>query len=266
MLELRERIIGGTRFDVMARMYSVDPGTSNQGGEMDFMPLDALVKPFADALSKLQPGQISEIVETENGFHIIQLIEKKGNLYKCRHILLKPIFTPEELTETNVFLDSLANRIRIDSVTFEKAAMQHSDDKYSNQNGGVVTNHEFLEQLGYGDTSYSQTKFSRDDLGQLGMEGDYMIIRDLRPGEISDAAQAADLRGNVLGKIIKLIEIIPAHPAGMKDDYLRIEQMALQDKQMKEFRAWVDNKIGSMYIRIEPEFRNGEFENKNWVK
>lgn len=261
LLEMRERINNGTRFDLLARMYSVDNGTAMKGGEMDYMPLDGFVKPFADALAKLQPGQVSEIVETEFGFHIIQLIDKKGKLYKCRHILLKPTFTDSELLEGGIFLDSLAKVIRNDSITFEKAALKYSEDKYSKQNGGVVTNHELLEFYGANDTSYSTTKFYKEEL-----RNEYAMIRNLKQGDVSDSYQAQDLRGNMLSKIIKLIEIIPAHTASMKDDYLRLEELALAQKQSEVFEKWLDKKIDAMYIRIEPDFRYDDFMNKKWIK
>ncbi len=261
MLEMRERIINGTRFDLLARMYSQDPGTARRGGEMDFSPLEGFVKPFADALGKLQPGQISEIVETEYGFHIIQLIEKKNNLYRMRHILLTPSFTDEELHESDMFLDSLAVQIRAGAITFEEAALQYSDDKYSKQNGGVVTNHELMELRGVNSTSYSKTKFFREELTE-----DYPVIRSLKTGDVSGSFRSRDLHGNVLSKVIKLLEVIPSHPANLNDDYLDIENMALADKQNKEFEKWLDQKIEGMYIRIDPEFRDGEFINKNWVK
>lgn len=261
LLDMRERIINGTRFDLLARMYSVDPGTAMQGGEMDWMPLDRLVPPFAEALEKLQPGQLSEVVETEYGFHIIQLMEKKGDLYKCRHILLRPVYTPDELAEGGRFLDSLANEIRNGAITFEAAAMQYSEDKYSRQNGGIVTNHELLELVQQQDMRYSTTKFLREDLRE-----DYPPLSRLKEGEISPSFQSRDLRNNELNKIVKLIEIIPAHPASLNEDYLQIEALALQTKQEEEFNKWLDKKIDGLYIRIEPEFRNGDFENKNWVK
>lgn len=261
LLEMRQRIIDGTRFDLLARMYSHDTGTARRGGEMDLSPLEGFVKPFADALGKLQPGQISEIVETEFGFHIIQLIEKKNNMYRMRHILIKPAFTDEELLESDLFLDSLAVRIKAGDITFEEAALQYSDDKYSKQNGGIVTNHELMELRGVNSTTYSKTRFFREEL----ME-DYSIIRNLTPGEVSGSFRGQTLRGDVLSKIIKLIEVIPSHPANLRDDYLYIESMALADKQEKEFEKWLDQKIEAMYIRIDPEFRDGEFINKNWVK
>lgn len=262
LLELRERIIAGTRFEVLAMMYSVDSGTAQNGGDLGFMNLKELVQPFAQALEKLQPGQISEVVETEFGFHILQLVEKKGDLYRSRHILLKPVYTPEELAEGGRLLDSLANQIKSGAITFEAAALKYSDDKYSKNNGGVVTNHEMLES--YNNSSlvnYSTTKFMREDL-----RADYPVLHALAQNEISQSFQAYDMRGNSMNKIVKIIKIIPAHTPNMNEDYSQIEQYALQEKQNDEFEKWLNTKIDGMYIRIAPEFRDLDFNNKNWVK
>lgn len=262
LLELRERIIGGERFEVMAMLYSVDNGTAPNGGDLGFMSLEQLVKPFAQALEKLQPGQISEVVESEFGLHIIQLVEKKGDLYHSRHILLKPVYTNEELVEGSLLLDSIANQIRAGKITFEAAAQQFSDDKYSRNNGGVVTNHEMLESYNNSSlVSYSTTRFMREDL-----QADYPVLRSLAQGEISQSSQTYDVRGNAMSKIVKIIKIIPAHKPDLNDDYSQIEMLALQEKKNDEFEKWIDSKIDGMYIRIATEFRNGDFDNKNWVK
>lgn len=260
LLDMRERIINGTRFDLLARMYSVDPGTAMKGGEMGWGPLKGLVQPFAAALEKLQPGQISEVVETEYGYHILQLIDKKGDMYNCRHILLRPSYTPDELAADGRFLDSLANEIRSGNITFAEAALKHSDDSYSRQNGGIVTNHELLETV-RAETKYSSTRFMREEIPV-----DYPVLRNLSEGEISSSFQSQDLRNNELNKIVKLVKIIPSHAPNLADDYLDIEQYALQVKQEEEFDKWVKQRIDGLYIRIEPEFRNGDFSNKNWVK
>ncbi len=261
LLELRERIVGGARFDVLARMYSVDNVSAANGGEMEPMPLYGFLKPFADALAKLQPGQVSEVVETEVGFHIIQLINVNSDMYRCRHILLRPEFTPEDMAIGDRLLDSLAGVIRDGKVTFEFAALEYSDDKYSRQNGGLVTNHEYLELVGASSTRYTSTKFMREEL-----RNDAPYLRTLKVGEISNAFQSTDLRGNALSKIVKLIEIFPAHKANLVDDYLEVEQQALIAKQEVEFEKWLTQKIASMYIRISPEFRDADFMNKGWKK
>ena len=268
LIEMRERIVTGkARFATLARMYSVD-GSAIQGGELEPAPLAGFVKSFADALAELKPGQVSEVVETEFGFHLIQLIEKKGQLYHCCHILLRPLFATDEIIAPMRDLDSLVNLIKKDSLSFEEAARKHSDDKHSKQNGGVVTNHDLLERYSAYDAKLTATKFLKEDFGAMGGKSidDYNAIRRLREGEISDPFRSTDMVGNELVKVVKLLKIIPAHHASLEEDYLRLEQMALSDKQEREFNAWLDKKIASMYIYIAPEFRNCDFVNKNWVK
>lgn len=269
LLEMRERIITGqTRFDVMARMYSVD-GSAINGGEMEPQPLEGFVQPFSDALAELRPGQISEVVETQLGFHLIQLIDKKGRLYHCRHILIRPDYTFEELDEPTRILDSLAARIRQDSISFEQAALLYSDDANSKMNGGIVSNSDIMEWAGVSDAKYTQTKFLREDFGNRGYGkslDDYNAIRNLKVGEVSDAFATEDMLGNKLSKIIKLVQVIPPHKASLNEDYIRLEQMALATKQERVFNDWLTRKIDAMYVYISPEYRDGAFENKHWLK
>ena len=208
---MRERIItGDAKFDLLARIYSVD-GSALHGGEMEPATLQTFVQPFADALSELKPGQISEVVETQYGFHLIQLIDKKGNLYHCRHILIRPTYTTEELSEPDRQLDSIAGLIRADSLTFEEAALRFSDDPYSRQNGGIVTNHELLEHYNANDARYTATKFLKEDFGNMGPSAiaDFRTLSQLKVGDISPAYQTQDMNGNQLSKIVKLVQIIP---------------------------------------------------------
>lgn len=269
LLEMRQRVISGeTRFDALARMYSVDPGSAYRGGEMEPQSANAFVEPFAVALEQLQVGQVSEVVETEFGFHIIELIDKRGDLYHCRHILLRPVFTSEELYEPTKFLDSLAGQIVADSITFEAAAKMYSADAASKMNGGIVSNHDLLERYGMNDAKMTVTKFLKEDFGNRGYKSidDYTALTRIKEGEISKAFATEDLVGNKLSKIVKLIEIIPAHRASLANDYLQIEEMALAAKQEKIFLEWFSKKIDAMYVYIDPEFRSDEFENKHWLK
>lgn len=269
LLDMRERVITGkTKFSVLARMYSLD-GSAMYGGEMEPMPSSYYVRPFAEALEKLKPGQISEIVETEFGFHIIELIEKKGDVYRCRHILLRPTFTRDELMEPANQLDSIANLIRRDSISFESAALQFSDDATSKHNGGIVSNSDILARMGvYDGARMTATRFLKEDFSAQGGKSldDYAALMRLKEGEISNSFQTTDLMGNQMSKIVKLVEIIPAHVASLSDDYIRLEEMALQQKQEKIYRTWLDDKIKSMYVYIDPAYRSDEFENKNWIK
>lgn len=269
LLDMRERVITGkTKFSVLARMYSLD-GSAIYGGEMEPMPSSYYVRPFAEALEKLKPGQVSEIVETEFGFHIIELIDKKNDLYHCRHILLRPTFTTQELMEPARQLDSIANLIRLDSITFERAALQFSDDATSKHNGGIVSNSDILARMGvYDGARMTATRFLKEDFSAQGGKSleDYAALMRLKVGEVSNSFQATDIMGNEMSKIVKLVEIIPSHTASLEDDYIRLEEMALQQKQEQIYRAWLDDKIQSMYVYIDPAYRHDDFSNKGWIK
>ena len=266
LLDMRERVITGkARFDNLARMYSVD-GTALRGGEMDPTPLAGLDEAFAKTLEGMKPGQISEVVESQFGFHIIQLLDKRGRLYHFRHILLRPVYTTEELGGSLNTLDSLVKVIRKDSITFERAALLYSDDAQSKMNGGIVSNHDILERFNAFDAKLTVTKFLKEDFGRFKSLDDYNALNRLKPGEISEAYLTEDMLGNQMAKIVKLVEVIPTHTASLNEDYLRLEEMALQDKQERVFKEWLSKKIDGMYVYISPEFRNGEFENKHWVK
>ena len=269
LLDMRERIVTGqTKFSVLARMYSVD-GSAMYGGEMQPAPSSIYVRPFAEALEKLKPGQISEIIETEFGFHIIELIDKKGDLYHCRHILLRPTYTRDELMQPAHQLDSIARLIRLDSLSFSDAALRFSDDASSKMNGGIVSNHDILARQGiYDGARLTTTRFLKEDFGLDGGKAleDYSALMRLKVGEVSDSFQTTDLMGNQMSKIVKLVEIIPPHTASLKDDYVRLEEIALNQKRENYFREWLNKKIESMYIYIDPEYRKWEFENKKWIK
>lgn len=267
LLDMRERVITGkAQFDNLARMYSQDPGTMMRGGEMEPATLNQLDPAFGAALELLKPGQISEVVESQFGFHIIQLIDKRGSLYHFRHILRKPVYTTEELAVEMNFLDSIGTRIKADSITFEKAALEFSDDATSKMNGGVVSNHDILERMGAFDAKMTVTKFLREDFAHFNALDDYNALVRLKIGELSTSFLTTDIMGNQLAKIVKLVEIIPTHAASLHDDYLRLEQMALEAKQEHVFNEWLTKRIDAMYIFIDPELRDGEFENKHWVK
>ncbi|MEG0788714.1 MAG: peptidylprolyl isomerase [Alistipes sp.] len=268
VLGMRERIIKGeTKFENLARMYSMD-GTAIHGGEMEPQTLNGLDPQFGAALEQMKPGQISEVVETKFGYHIIQLLDKRGGLYHFRHIVLRPIYSTDELNEPLRILDSIALCIRHDSITFEKAALIHSDDNASKMNGGIVSNHDLLERSEAFDAKLTVTKFLKEDFGKMGYKSidDYNAISRLQVGGVSDAFATEDLNGNQLGKIVKLVEIIPTHKASLNEDYIRLEELARYAKQERIFKAWLAKKIDGMYVFIAPEFRSNEFQNKEWLK
>lgn len=263
LLEMKERINGGeTSFEILATLYSEDDETRRRGGATDPMPKQYFDAAVGDAIENLRPGQVSDVVESAEGFELLQMIGKEGQNYRIRRILVRPQYSSEELSRVDNFLDSLAVQIRMDSITFEKAAALYSDDKYSKMNGGVVSNLELLEKNGYPAT-YATTKHRVDNI-QPPM--DSYELRALSPGEISGAFASTDFSGLPLRKIIKLIGIIPSHPANIKEDYLDIEADALAQKKNREFDKWITDMVRGMYVRVDPEFRFDDFENKAWFK
>ncbi len=260
LLGFRKRIIDGeVSFRALASMYSDDPMSAIKGGEMAPQPKDAFVGPFADALEKLEPGQISDVVETEFGFHIIELIGKNGDNYHCRHILLQLKFDQEQLNNARAQLDSVVGVIRAGDLTFEKAALEFSDDKDSKNEGGVAVNAMYEN---YGGPRMKSKTFFKEELGPT-----YDKLRNLKEGEISNSFVDMDMDKRIeVAKIVKLVEIIPAHKATLKEDYDMLEQLVEGQKKAEVFDKWVEEKVQKMYIFIKEPYRNLPMKNKIWVK
>jgi peptidyl-prolyl cis-trans isomerase SurA len=166
-------------------------------------------------------------------------------------------------------LDSIAHLIRLDSLKFEDAALRFSDDASSRNNGGIVSNHDILTRQGvYDGARLTATRFLKEDFGQMSGKSleDYNALMRLKVGEVSNSFQTTDLNGNQLSKIVKLVQVIPPHTASLTDDYIRIEEMALEDKQNKVYKKWLNSKIDGMYIYIDPAYRSDEFEYDGWIK
>lgn len=259
LLGYRQRVLSGERFSTLATLYSQDLGTALRGGEIGPQPLASLVKPFVDAVESLKPGQVSEIVETEYGFHIIELISFKDGQVHLRHILLNPEFTVEETYKASRSLDSLANVIRSGDMTFEQAALKESDDKNSKMNGGVVFNTQRYYQTG--DVREASNRFVIDEL----QPAEYRVISRLKMGDVSESFEAREI-SSIVYKIIKLIDIIPLHAANLVYDYDMIESATLADKQNREIDRWIDSAIGDTYVYIAPRYRNYDLDRNGWVK
>ena len=249
LLELRERVLKGDKFATLAVMYSEDPGSAKRGGQLGLSPRDQWAKPFADAAWSLKVGQVSQIVETEFGYHIIQCIEEQGDLRDLRHILMRPKFSAEMQQQVSLHLDSVATLIRSDSVTFERAVFRYSEDKNTRLNGGYVVN--------------PQTQSVRFEKDQL-VPTDYNMLRNMKVGDVSAPFASKDVSGNEIYKIIKLKELIPAHRANLAQDYMVIHSEAKNKKQMEVFEAWIQRRIKSAYIFIAP---NMECKlERDWIK
>jgi peptidyl-prolyl cis-trans isomerase SurA len=251
LLNYRKRILDGADFASIAIVNSEDHASAINGGEIGFMSKGELDPEYAKAAFSLKDGAVSGIVETQFGYHIIQVIKHDGDRVNTRHILLRPHPTEKEISAAYTKLDSLLSLIKKDSITFEKAAFLFSDDKDSRLASGQVVN-----------PYNNSTLFEIDQLPQE----DYSILKDLKIGEISRPFQATDASKKPVFKIVKLVNKVEAHKANLKNDYQMIQEMALEDKKKKVINDWIDNKIKTTYIRIEPDFANCKFEHKGWTK
>ena len=251
--DFTERITSGeTQFSTLARLYSEDPGTARQGGEMDFMGRGQLVPEFAAvAFNLTDPKKVSKVVETEYGFHIIQLIEMRGDRIKVRHILLKPQVSEEDLNASVAHLDSIANDIRTGKFTFESAALYLSDDKNSKNNNGLMPN--------------SATGTSRFEMGQLPQEI-AVVVDKMNIGEISEAFTMIDAQnGKEKCAIVKLKTRIPGHKATITDDYQRLKAVVLEKLQNEKIQKWIAEKQKTTYVRINEKWKNCDFEYPGWI-
>lgn len=254
LLGIRERIMNGEKFSTLARIYSEDPGSARKGGELGLASKSIFWPAFSDAAMSLKPGVISQIVETPDGFHIIEVLEKKGDMFNARHILIKPSYTDEDRQKAFKTLDSLKTEIQNNAVTFQMAARFYSQDAQTKTNGGQMADP-------YTGSSYFE-------IDQLKPE-DYAAIKDLKEGEISEPVQSTDnegRNGNTVYKIIKVDKIIPAHTASFDNDYSELLEDARSKKQEAAIDQFINGKIKTTYIIIDPLFKNCDFSREGWNK
>ncbi len=254
LLGIRERIMNGEKFSTLARIYSEDPGSARKGGELGLASKSIFWPAFSDAAMSLKPGVISQIVETPDGFHIIEVLEKKGDMFNARHILIKPSYTDEDRQKAFKTLDSLKTEIQNNAVTFQMAARFYSQDAQTKTNGGQMADP-------YTGSSYFE-------IDQLKPE-DYAAIKDLKECEISEPVQSTDnegRNGNTVYKIIKVDKIIPAHTASFDKDYNELLEEARSKKQEAAIDQFINGKIKTTYIIIDPLFKNCDFSREGWNK
>ena len=258
LLAIRERIINGEKFSTLARIYSQDPGSARRGGELGMASKSIFWPAFSDAAMSLRPGVVSQIVETPDGFHIIEVLEKKGDMFNARHILMKPEYTSEDREKAFKQLDSLKTEILDSNIPFELAARFYSEDPATRTNGGQMA-----------DPNTGSAYFEIDQLKPQ----DYNAIRDLKEGEISEPVESLDNEGrggmtggNTVYKIIKVDKIIPAHTASFDNDYDLLLSQARSEREMDAIDSFIDEKIQNTYIVIDPMFKDCPFEKEGWYE
>ena len=243
---------GESQFSTLAILYSEDPGSAARGGELGFSGRAEFVPEFsAVAFNLNDPKKVSKIVETEYGFHIIQLIEKRGDRINVRHILLKPKVAEKDLTEAVNRMDSLRSDILDKKFTFEDAVF-FSQDKTTRNNKGHMVN----ENTG-------STRFQMSELPQEVAKR----VADMEPGDISEPFIMTDPKTNhEIVAMVKLTSRIPGHKANISDDFQLVKSMYENSRRQEILDDWLANKIKNTYIRIEDGWRNCDFKNKGWIK
>ena len=254
LVGLRERVVNGEKFSTLARLYSQDPGSMNKGGELGMASRSIFWPAFSDAAMSLKVGQVSQVVETPDGFHIIQLIEREGDMFNARHILIKPQYTSEDRERAFRRLDSIRNLVVLDSLTFADAARSFSEEKHSATSGGLMADE-------YTGSSY----FEKDQL----KPADYTVLRNMQEGDVSEPFESLDnegRNGNTIYKILYLEKVIPAHQANFQEDYNTLLDEVNNKNAMKAIDKFIEEKQKSTYIVIDPLFRGCDFQREGWIK
>lgn len=258
--EYAERVNSGTTsFTTLARLYSEDPGSARQGGEMPYMGRGELDPGFANvAFSMTDPNKVSKIAQSEFGYHIIQLVDKRGDKIKCRHILKRPEVAQADIDTAIVHLDSIAEQIRREKVTFEDAVLVVSDDKDTRNNHGILSN---TKQA----TGERTTRFEMDELSALSPEL-ARVVSSLETGEISKPFTMVNSKGMTVCAIAKLKSRTKSHRASITEDYQVMKGVVENKKKEEKILEWIKEKQKSTYIRINPDWRDCEFQYPGWQK
>jgi peptidyl-prolyl cis-trans isomerase SurA len=250
LLALRQRILDGENFATLAVLYSEGPSAS-RGGDIGWATKAELDPEYAKVAFSLKKGQVSKIVESSFGYHIIQLIERNGDRVHTRHILMKPEISDSAKVSTKEKLDSIIQQIRLDSISFTYAAMRYSQDEETRMNGGQLVNPKT------GDTQFELDQFNTQDL---------YVIKDLKVGEISTPYESTDDKGKTVFKVVQLKSRINPHRANLKEDYSMLKQLTEQHKHSEVVDNWITEKLKTTYVKIDDRYKNCNFHNKGWLK
>ena len=249
--DFKKRVENGDSFSALAVLYSEDTNSARNGGEMDYVGRGMLDPAFATEAFNLKPGQVSKVVRSEYGYHIIQMIDRRGDKIKVRHILLKPKVEDKELELAKVRIDSLADYIRREKLSWEQASLRFSSDKNTRNNGGMVAS-----------PRTGSTKFHAEDLDPDVSK----IIVNMNIGETSNPFLTIDDKQRQVYKIIKLVNKTKPHEANLQEDYQSISEMFLAKKKQDVYQKWIVTQQGKTYIHIDDSYANCNFKLKSWRK
>ncbi len=254
LAEIRQNIIDGkSTFETQARIHSMDPGSASQGGKIQ-ATRGMMVPQFEANAYALKVGEISEVFETAYGYHVMKLLERKGDDYTCLHILIIAEFTNEALEQSAKIIDSCYALLKQNQITWDEAVLRYSNDLETKQNKGIITN-----------PINGQQTWDMEDLNQIDQQI-FLLTEHMEKGDIT----APNLYGNIVSRkqgvrIVRLMERMPQHLANMNDDYALIKLAAENQKKQKTLNSWAAGKLGNAYIKIDESFQSCQFRN-NWLK
>ena len=242
LLDFRRRVEKGESFEDLAKLYSEDLGSGKRGGDLGFAKRGAMVAPFEAAALRLKPNQMSDVVESEFGFHLIQLLEIRGQEYHARHILLRPDYQKLDLTEPTKFLDSIRVLVQRDSTTFEKAAKEFSEDKATQDAGGVIM-----------DASNGGNRLAYDGTMDPAL---FFALDSMKVGTISAPIPFRTDDGRSAVRILYFKAKHPPHFANLKDDYQKLAQITLSRKKNNAIEKWFMKAKDDVFIFIDDEYKD----------
>jgi len=237
LLDYKKRVEGGEKFDDLAKRYSMGP-SGPKGGDLGWTKRGSLVPEYEAAALQLEPGQISDAVESEFGFHLIQLLERRGNEYHSRHILIQMEPSEEDLAQARQYLDSLRTVIITDSVAFEKMAKEYSDDQYTAANGGFLV----------GETGAAYVPTDKLDFET------FLTLDTMKLGNITAPLGYRLEDGKDAVRILYYKDKVQPHQANLRDDYQKISKAALAEKRNRILNSWFDKARNDVFIRIDEEY------------
>ncbi|MCY7352916.1 MAG: peptidylprolyl isomerase [Cytophagaceae bacterium] len=242
LFDIKKRVETGEDFATLAKESSEDVGSAQNGGNLGFAKRGTMLPEFEAASMKLKAGQMSDIVETEYGFHLIQLVEMRGQEYNARHILLRPEYARLDLSDPKRFLDSIRTRILSDSLKFEKAARDHSEDKITAETGGLIR-----------DRESSSSKLALDTSMEPVL---YLTLDTMKLGAISHPIEFRTDDGKSAMRILYYKTKLPPHYASLKDDYQKLAAYALNQKRNTSVEKWFAKSKAEVFIQVDPEYRD----------
>lgn len=238
--ELKRKVETGESFEKLAMEFSEDQGSKTYGGDLGWAKRGQMVPEFEAAAMALKPNEMSEVVESSFGYHLIQLLEVRGQEYRARHILLRPEYSRLDMTDATNFLDSIGNLIRIDSVKFTTAVRLHSEDDGTKYTGGLIS-----------DPNTGSNKLPLD----LSMEPNlYFAVDTMKVGQLSAPLPYRNAEGKTGMRLLYLVNKYEPHKINMKDDYEKIREFALMNKRNEEIDRWFKDAISEVFIKIDPEY------------